>query len=363
MEDVLEEVYTNPRDPGSFGGVEKLRRSLKKLKYHVTVEKVADWLKKKDTYTKNRPARKNFKRNPVIATHIDAQWQGDLAEMGNIASSNDGVRYLLILIDVVSKYVWVEPLKSKNGPTVLQGFKDLFGRIERKPQKLQTDEGKEFLYHGVQSFLKENKIGFFTLKSDKKAALAERVIRTLKEKIARYMHEKHTRRYVDVLDDLVASYNDTYHTSIKRAPAEVNEKNEGSVLNALYGHLWKEKKQKPPKLKVGDFVRISRVKGIFSKGYTGKWTKEIFIVQKVVESKPYVMYQLRDWKNVSIEGSFYEHEVQLVHADLEGFWKVEEVLDKRVRRGKVEHLVKWEGYPHSLNSWVKDKDIKNLGQI
>ena len=76
MEEVFEQVYTNPRDPGSFGGVDKLRRSLKKLKYHATVRKVKDWFKKKDTYTKHRLARKNFKRNPVIATHIDAQWQG-----------------------------------------------------------------------------------------------------------------------------------------------------------------------------------------------------------------------------------------------------------------------------------------------
>jgi hypothetical protein len=362
MEEIFEQVYTNPRDPGSFGGAEKLRRSLKKLKYHATIKSVKEWLQQRETYTKHRQARKNFKRNPVIATHIDAQWQGDLAEVGNKASSNDGVRYLLILIDVVSKYLWVQPLKSKNGPTVLEGFKELFSRIDRRPGKLQTDDGKEFLYHGVQAFLKENNIGFFTLKSDKKAALAERVIRTLKEKLWRYMHENHTWRYIDVLQDLVASYNDTYHASIKRSPSEVSEKNEAEVLNALYGHLWKDdaSKVKPPKLKVGDFVRISRVKGVFSKGYTGKWTKEIFIIAEVIHSKPWIMYKIRDWGNEILGGSFYEHEVQLVHADLDGYWKVEEVLDTRVRRGKKEHLVKWEGYPHSLNSWVQAHKFKDI---
>jgi hypothetical protein len=321
---------------------------------------VSDWLKRKESYTIHRSARKNFKRNQVIATHIDAQWQGDLAEMGNKATSNDGVRYLLILIDVVSKYVWVEPLKSKNGPTVLQGFKNVLERTERRPEVIQTDEGKEFLYHGVQSFLKENKIGFFTLKSDKKAALAERVIRTLKEKIARFMREKQTWRYIDVLDDLVASYNDTYHKSIKRAPAEVNVKNEGEVLGTLYGNLWKEQKPRVAKLKVGDFVRMSRVKGIFSKGFTGKWTKEIFIVEKVIESHPHVLYKLKDWRLESIEGSFYEHEVQLVQADLEGYWKVEKVIRPRTRKGKKEYLVKWEGYPESMNSWVKATAIKDI---
>ena len=356
-------MYTDPRDPGSYGGVEKLRKSLNKLNYHVTVRSVKDWLKKKDTYTKHRPARKNFKRNPVIATHIDAQWQGDLAEMGNIASSNDGVRYLLILIDVVSKYVWVEPLKSKNGPTVLEGFKHLLSRTERRPEKLQTDDGKEFLFHGMQSFLKENNIGFFTLKSDKKAALAERVICTLKEKIWRYMHEKHTRRYVDVLEDMVASYNETYHGAIKRAPVDVNTKNEGEVLGSLYGHLWKQNASgKELKTKVGDFVRISRVKGVFSKGFIGNWTEEIFVVDKVIHSKPHILYKLKDWSNEPIDGSFYEHEIQIVDKDLDGFWKVEKVLHSRTRRGQKEHFVKWEGYPDSMNSWVKAGNVKTIGQ-
>ena len=364
MDEALEAVYTDPRQPGSFGGVDKLRRSLKKTKkFHVSVQDVKTWFKKKDTYTKHRSARSNFHRNPVIATHIDAQWQGDLADLGNLTPKNDGIRYLLILVDVVSKYVWVEPLRTKSGPVVLDGLKAIFSRTERRPEKIQTDDGKEFLYGGMQDYLKENNIGFFTLKSDKKAALAERMVRTLKEKVWRYMHERHTRRYIDVLQDLVSSYNETYHNSIKRAPVEVTVKNEGEVLRTLYESTWNPRKglKKEREIaKVGEFVRISKVKGVFKKGYVGNWTEEIFVVDKVIPSFPHVLYKLKDWGGEEIDGSFYKHEIQVVDKALDGYWKVEKVIRSRKVRGKMEYLVKWEGYPDSHNSWVNASEVKSL---
>lgn len=362
MNERLEKVYTTPSHPGSYSGLDKIRKA---ANFHVSIKKVRKFLKSKDTYTKYRSARKNFKRNPIIATHIDNQWQGDLAEMGNIEKANDGVRYLLVLIDVVSKQAWIEPLKSKHGPVVLQGIKNVFERAGRKPEKLQTDDGKEFLYKGVQAYLKASNIHFFTLKSDKKAAIAERFIRTIKDKIYRYMNEKNTKRYIDVLQDLVESYNATYHKSIKMAPGEVNFGNEGEVLGNLYGAAWsaadgKRKKtgQKKDLPIIGDFVRISKLKGVFDKGYWGNWTEEIFIIEKIIHSYPYILYKLKDWSSESIEGSFYEYEIQVVNKDLRGFWKVEKILQTKIVRGKKKYLVKWEGYPSSVNSWVDEKDIK-----
>lgn len=361
MEKTFEEVYGDPRQPGSFQGPEKLIRGLKKVKnIDATLGKVKQWMEKKDTYTKFRVARRNFKRNPVIAEHIDAQWQGDLAEVGNLAAYNDGIRYILILIDVVSKYVWVEPLKTKSGPSMVEAFKKLFQRIDRKPMKLQTDDGKEFWFSGVQAFLKENNIQFFTLKSDKKASIAERMVRTLKEKIWRYMHEKNTKRYIDVLQDLVSSYNDTYHKAIQMPPSEVDATNEGLVLRRLYGKAWAkvskehQKKKKKPVLKKGDFVRISSVKGAFKKGYMGNWSEEIFIIDDIIYSKPFFLYKLKDWNQEKIDGSFYEKEVQLVSKGLDDYWKVEKIIRERVVRGKRQYFVKWLGYPDDMNSWVDD---------
>ena len=364
MEADFEDVYSDPKQPGSFGGAEKLRRSLKTVKdVDVPQGIVQEWLKKKDTYTKYRSARRTFKRNPIIAAHIDAQWQGDLAQVNNLAEYNDNVCFLLVFIDVVSKYLFVEPLKTKSAPEVLSAFKKIFHESGRQPKKLQTDDGGEFVNKVFGKYLRQKKIIFFTAKSDKKAAIAERVIRTLKEKMYRFMHEKHTKRYVDVLQDLVSSYNNTYHKSIKMAPAEVTEEQEGEVLQNLYGKAWAEdKKQKKPKFKEGDFVRISKYKQIFDKAYTGNWTEEIFLVAVVkLSAVPQIMYKLKDWHGKPIVGSFYDKEIQLVSKGLDDFWKVEKVLQTTGVRGKKRHLVKWEGHDDTFNSWVSDKDIKKIG--
>lgn len=374
MDTELEEVYSDPRQPGCFQGPEKVRRGLQKSKdVTASIEAVKKWLQQKDTYTKYRTARRSFKRNPVMAGYIDEQWQGDLADMGNLADTNDDVKFLLVLIDIVSKYMWVQALRSKSGPDVLEGFKKVFNETERRPAKLQTDDGNEFWYRGLQQYLKENGVKFFTLKSDKKAAVAERVVRTLKEKIWRYMHEKHTKRYIDVLPDLVHSYNNTYHVSIGLAPSEVNESNEGLVLRNLYGKQWsnskqkssiatKKKKKKNTKssLRVGDLVRISKVKGTFEKGYMGNWTVEIFKINKIIDSRPYTLYKLEDLSGELIDGSFYDHEVQPITKNLDGFWNVEKILKERTVRRRKQYFVKWEGYPASMNSWVDEADIKPL---
>jgi hypothetical protein len=294
--------------------------------------------------------------------HIDEQWQGDLAEVGNMADENQGVRYLLVLIDVVSRYLFVEPLKTNRGVDVLAALKKLF--TTRKPKKLLTDDGKVFVNKEVGQYLRSKGVKFFTVKSGKKAAIAERVIQRLKDKIHRYINEMHKLVYIDVLQDLVESYNNTYHKSIKMTPAQVTTDTEGEVLQNLYGKAWAEnKKQKKPKFKVGDFVRISRVKGTFEKGYMGQFTEEIFIVDQVkLSAVPQIMYKLKDWKAVPIDGSFYDKELQLIGEGLEEFWKVEAFLDYRQdRRGRLQRLVKWQGYPSSMNSWVFAEDIIDIG--
>ena len=140
--------------------------------------------------------------------------------------------------------------------------------------------------------------------------MVARVNHTLKSKLYRYFTGVNSLRYIDVLQDIVDSYNNTYHRSIGRAPATVSLLNVGQVRRKLYGKI-ERSKPKCFKFKVGDHVRHSLHKRLFKKGYKMNWTEEIF---QVVNCLPgtLVVYEVRDVLERPTEGVFYEKELQKV---------------------------------------------------
>jgi hypothetical protein len=166
----------------------------------------------------------------------------------------------------------------------------------------------------------------------------------------KYFTEMNTKRYIDVLEKLVKSYNHTWHRSIKTEPASVTMENQGQVWQTLYGQ---QKETLVPKsdLKVGDTVRISKVKMHFEKGYEQNWTREIFTIMKIIPRNP-VVYKLKDLAGEVIKGTFYKQELQKITDS--GYYPVEKVLKTRKRNRKTEYFVKFQGYPEKFNSWVQD---------
>ena len=169
-----------------------------------------------DTFTLHKPARRNFKRNRVIVEGIDEQWQMDLADMQSLKDYNDGYRYLHVCIDVFSKYAWIVPIKSKTGPALVEAFKVILSS-GKKPHKIMTDQGTEFFNKSIQTLLKDEDIELFNTFNETKASIVERVIRTFKTKMLRYFTAKKTMRYLDMLPDLVYSYNHSEHRSHRKA--------------------------------------------------------------------------------------------------------------------------------------------------
>lgn len=334
----LSQAYFSPNRPSAYGGVQPLKKAVKLRK-----EVVQDWLSNQDAYTLHKPVRKNFARRRTIVGGIDQQWQADLIDLQKLKKDNDNYSYLLTVIDVLSKYAWVVPVKNKTSASIIEAFKQIFSK-GRVPSKLQTDEGKEFLNKPFQTFLKERKVGFFTsYNQDIKASVVERFNRTLKEKLWRYFTKKNTLRYLEPLPRFVRAYNRSYHRSIKTAPAEVDSFNQEDVWQNLYGHPKKEKLRKL--FKMGDRVRISKARRHFKKGYLPSWTDELFTVSRVNKTKP-VTYFLKDDLGSELLGTFYQEEIQKV-GDKDIF-RVEAVLERRGNN----FLVKWYGYPESFNSWI-----------
>ena len=133
-----------------------------------------------------------------------------------------------------------------------------------------------------------------------KSVVAERFIRILKNKLYKNMTATGKNVYYDALDDVVSKYNNTKHSTIKMKPIEV--KNNKRVYTD-------EHNEKDRRFKVGDRVRISKFKIIFAKAYTPKWSKEIFIVNKINDTIPYT-YNIKDLNHEEIIGSFYDRELQ-----------------------------------------------------
>lgn len=354
MSDLIHKTYTDPRSPGSYGGVERLYREVKKINKKIKRSQVTDWARQQNSYTLHKPARRNITRNKVIVFAVDEVWQMDLCDMQNIKQYNDDAKYILTVIDVFSKKGFARVLTDKRGETVLKAFKNIIETEGRSPVRVHADAGSEFRYGKFNQYLKSIESKYYVTQSSVKASIVERFNRTLKSRMWRYFTEKNTYRYLDVLQDLIASYNASPHSTLKgRTPDSVGPHNELEVWKQVY-HVRGHGKIKF-KYRVNDRVRISREKTLFEKGYTDNWSEEYFIVYQRLRRHPPV-YRLKDLSGEKLEGSFYEQELQRVDVPEDRVYAIEKVIRKN--RGKA--LVKWRGWPEKFNSWVPLSDIKNV---
>ena len=187
-----------------------------------------------------------------------------------LSKYNKGIRFLLCVIDIFSKYAWVVPLKDKKGISSVKAFQSILKQSNRKPNKMWVDKGSEFYNTYFKKWLRDNDILMYSTHIEGKSVVAERFIRTLKSKIYKHMTSISKNVYIDKLDDIVYEYYNTYHTTIKMKPIDVKD---NTYINAD-----KEINNKDPKFKVGDHVRISKYKNIFAKGYMPNWSEEVFVI-------------------------------------------------------------------------------------
>ena len=359
---ILDDIYNDPRHPAGFSTPNVLYGHVKG--YGLTRKQVNEYLRSKDSYTLHKQTRRG-KRNRIVVNDIDDQWELDLSDLPSLTEHNDGYRYILCCIDVLSKYAWVLSLKRKTAPVLLEGLKKIIETSGRKPKVIRTDKGGEFVNGPVKEYCKDNGIKFYLAQNEVKAAIVERFQKTLKGYMWRYFTKKNTRRYIDKLQDFVYAYNHRVHRSIKHRPADVNKSNVAEVRSILYkkksikvNRNGKAKSRRTRfRFAVGDSVRISKLKGIFEKGYANNWSEEIFTIAKRF-SRDEPVYSVKDSNDEPLTGTFYEFELQKVTAP--EFYTVEEILKERGRGAKKEYYVKWKGYPASANSWIKASDVVDL---
>ena len=329
-------LYYDPARPSAFSTAKNFRRRLGRTK-----KSVRTWLEKQDAYTLHRQVRKRFPRNPYSVTNVMDVWKCDLLDVQSLGKFKDGHKYILTVIDVFSKYLHMVPLKVKTGGATASAFESALRDHKyrrRRPIWVRTDKGKEFLAHEFQAVLKREGIQFQVCKNpDVKCSVVERAHRTVKSKIYKYFTYKNTYRYIDVLPKFVKAYNATVHSATGMAPAKVTYSDVLAVWQRMNDKRSRIRTVRP-KFRVGQYVRISKEKMKFAKGYEQNFSTEIFRIAKVIERSPRPVYELEYLNKTPIDGQFYQEELTPVSVTSRTQYKINKILKKRVRRGITEYL-------------------------
>ena len=185
------------------------------------MKKVKMYLETKPSFTKYRSRRLRFPKLKVIVNNLNEIWSVDLAFVDKLAKYNSGLKYLLVAVDCLSRYLRVEPLKTKYATETAEAFKKTIKL--KQPKKVWVDDGTEFL-GAFKALCNKRGIHLYSTFSEKKSAFAERNIRFLKNILYRYLEEKWTYSYLDKLDTFVKTINSRVNRTMNLAPNKVTKK-------------------------------------------------------------------------------------------------------------------------------------------
>ena len=305
----------------------------------------------------HKPLRHHFQKRYVFAQDVDDIWAADLVDMRGLSEENDNYNYILMVIDVFSKYGWAQPMLNKSGISLRKALEDIF-KEGKLPKMIWADRGTEFYNKNVKELLKEHKISLYSTGNPEKSSVVERWNRTMKTWLWKYFTANGTHKYLDVLQELVKKYNSTKHRSIKLTPLEARKQSKYlQVFKNLYHDktekLLKTYKGKVPKFKVGDKVRLAVLKDTFEKAYIINYTDKIYTIKEVKWTLPYT-YVVEDDRGKVHTGTFYEQDLQKVNVDR---FRIEKIIDWKTINGKRFGLVKWMDYDDSYNSWEPAENL------
>lgn len=370
--------YYDPSKPGAFTSPTKLYKTIKREgRYDVSFKDIQDWAASQDTITLNtRPIQKTTPKRKVVTGLKDCLWDCDLLQLDGVrfSSANGGMTFILVCVDILSRYAYAQPIKNKGAKEVLRAFETIFDRAKQQPKSLRCDNGKEFTNRTVQAYMEQKGVHLYFTKASTKANYAEIFIKTLKRRLFRLFQHRSTYAYVDKLDAILASYNNTLHSSIDMAPSQVQGTDQQELWNRIYyppkayreafikarQRTTRARPKTPFRFNVGDTVRISYLRQAFTRDYDEKYSGEVFTVRRRRLAKGIPIYFLTDYSGEPVEGAFYQWEIKRVIFDPNSHFKIDKILKKRRHKGRQQSLVQFQSWPKKYNQWLDDKDIKRL---
>jgi hypothetical protein len=358
-EELLSRIYNDVANPAGFASVQSLLNEAKKVDPSITEEQVQHFLQGHRTYTLMRPRRVHFPRSRTIASGFMTDCQIDLADLKSLSRTNKGFKYLLLAIDVLSKRIFVVPMRTKTAKDTLEAFEALISMMPQVPSRIFTDLGSEFQNALLRGFFKDHDIQKQEAATATiKASLAERAIRNLKQRLYRYFAHNKTTNWIDVVQTIADSINRSKSRTHGMRPIDVTFKNAQSVWKRLYGNaLSAKKRQKPQKFTKGDLVRASiRGKPIFDKGYIPSWGDAIYEVKEVQDHKLPIKYKITN-RGQPLSGLHYAQELARVRKEADIEKKVQKVLKKTTNPdGTKQLLVRYFGIEEP--EWIHEDELQ-----
>ncbi len=315
-----------------------------------------------DSYVLHREYKRPRKFNPYYVYKRRELVQADLIDVQRLSIANDGVKHLLVIIDVFSRKLWVYPLKNKAGLTVRRALAKWLASLRRKPKLFMTDKGTEFKNQHVRRLREHYRVRQQWAIGTSKAAYAERVNKTLQILIFKYLTDRETNRYIDVLPDLVTTYNTRKHGSLKKfTPEEADRPGNALAVRAVHMERYRNVKRRKPRFKVGDAVRVktdSKALVDARRAYAEQFHGEYFTIVRINRRMPIPMYFIKSMDTDElIKGSWYGEELTRVRGNA---FKVERTLGKRGRGRARQILVKWKYFGSQHNQWIPARDVTEV---
>ncbi|MCP4581469.1 MAG: transposase family protein, partial [candidate division Zixibacteria bacterium] len=266
-------------------------------------------MQKQRSYTRHGIIRTRFPRNPIWSYCLNDCWFADLHDLSRLSRQNRRKKFLLIVVDALSRFLYCEPLKNKTANVVLEALKKIVKRAGASPGRITVDAGSEFVNNKMKLYMQLEGIRLQIARAPLKASLAELMGKLLKNKIYRYMTHERTRKYIDHLQEFVDSLNSRPLKNLGGLrPKDVTYQNQIEVYHAQLGK-YRGRRNTNYHFEVGDGVRvILKLRQAFTKGYQPSFTEEIYLVRQRTPQYPEPLYKLSDALGNPILGRYYDHE-------------------------------------------------------
>lgn len=365
LDKALETIYFDITRPGGYSSLNRLYSEAKKQGVaNITRDAVRKFLERQAAFTLHRNRNVHFPRSRVIAAGVAQEYDLDLADVSRFQAQNKHIRFIIILIDVFSRKVYVEPITSKDTRHVIDGMEKIFSRMHKLPKSIRHDKGGEFENAQFKQLLEKNNINNFVAVGRLKANYAERFIGTLRKKLAAYMTQERTRVYLPILQPTIEAYNNSEHSSIGMAPNDVTKGNEALVWRYNYYHSTTKAEREhgplePPfKFNIGDRVRHVIDKHVLAKGYRDNWSNEVFTVAERYRRDHIPIYKIESESRGLLSRSFYNQELQRVGTDQN---RVREIIQEKTVKGIKLYNVRFFDRGGTEDIWLSGEQLKDYG--